>query len=98
MNPLTIVLATRRLTQLVVEDELTRPIRERIGKWGDRHPEGSVPDRLAYLPTCSACASVWAAAVLLGASRLPAGRVLVRILALSGAALAAQAVVDRLER
>ena len=92
------VLATRRLTQLVVEDELTRPIRERIGQWADRHPQNSLPDRLAYLATCSACTSVWAAAGVLGATRLPAGRALVRVLALSAAALATQAVVDRLER
>lgn len=98
MNPLTIVLAVRRLTQLVVEDELTAPMRERVAAWGDAHPQGSVQDRLSYLVTCSACTSVWAAAGVLAAGRVPAGRVLVRVLAASAAALAVQAVVERVER
>lgn len=92
------VLAARRLTQLVVEDEITRPLRDAVGRWGDRHPEGSLPDRLAYLVSCSACTSVWAAAGVLAAARFRAGRAAAQVLALSAAALAAQAVVDRLER
>lgn len=44
--------ATDRLVQLVVEDELTRPVREAIEK---RWPGSG----LAYAVNCRACASVW---------------------------------------
>lgn len=98
MNPVVTVLAVRRLTQLVVEDEITRPIRERVGQWGDRHPRNSIQDRLSYLVGCSACTSVWAAALVLVAGRWPAGRWALRMLAASGAALTVQAAVERLER
>lgn len=98
MNPLTILLATRRLTQLVVEDEITRPVRERIGAWGDAHPQNSIQDRLSYLVGCSACSSIWAAGLVLLATRWTATRWVVRVLAASGSALALQAVVERVER
>lgn len=98
MNPFVILLATRRLTQLVVEDKITEPIRDRVGEWGDRYPETSIQNRLSYLVGCSACTSVWAATAVLVASRWPAGRWLMRILAASGAALALQAAVEKLER
>jgi hypothetical protein len=51
-------LATWRLTELVVEDELTRPLREAVTK---RWP-GS---RAAYVATCKRCVSVWAGATTL---------------------------------
>ena len=47
-------LATYRLTRLVVEDEVTRPVRERV--WATRPPHES---RLGYLLTCPYCTSVW---------------------------------------
>lgn len=49
--------ATHRITKLVVEDEITRPLREYIEeRWS-----GS---RLAYLVSCPACVSVWAGAAV----------------------------------
>jgi len=45
-------LAVHRLTRLAVEDEITRPLRERIT---DAAPDG----RLAYLVTCPWCVSMW---------------------------------------
>lgn len=45
-------LATARLTRLVVEDELTGPLRERIAR---RNPQG----KLAYLVHCRWCAGMW---------------------------------------
>lgn len=51
-------LATWRATELITEDELTRPIRE----WIVRRWPGS---KLAYLVTCKVCSSVWAAAAVL---------------------------------
>ena len=51
-------LAVWRTTELVVEDEVTRPAREVVAR---RWP-GS---RAAYLIQCPTCVSVWAAAVVL---------------------------------
>lgn len=46
-------LAVDRLTRLVTEDEVTRPIREAVvGRWPD--------SKVSYLATCRACVSVWA--------------------------------------
>lgn len=49
--------ATHRLTNLVVEDEVTRPVREYID---DRWPDS----RLNYLVNCPRCVSVWAGAAI----------------------------------
>jgi len=46
------VLATRRLVRLIVEDEITYPLRLKASKM---HPA------VAYLVSCKACSSVWAA-------------------------------------
>lgn len=48
-------LAVHRLTRLAVEDEVTRPLRERIE---EAAPEG----RLAYFVTCPWCVSIWVGA------------------------------------
>lgn len=48
-------LATHRLTRLVLEDEVTRPLRERVL---EAAPDG----RLAYFLTCPWCVSVWVGA------------------------------------
>lgn len=45
--------ATWRLTKLVTEDEITRPVREAI----DARWPGS---QVSYLVNCPACVSVWA--------------------------------------
>jgi hypothetical protein len=50
-------IACIRLTDLVVDDEVTRPAREWVGK---RWPGG----RLSFLLSCKRCTSVWAAAVV----------------------------------
>lgn len=51
------VAATWRITRLVVEDEITRPMREAVA---ERWPES----KLAYLVTCPYCVSVWAGAAV----------------------------------
>lgn len=89
-------LATQRLTQLVVKDEITRPVRELVTNWADRHPPETLPDRLGYLVDCPACASVWAAGAVMVLRRFPAGRWIIGVLALSGAALMAKAATDKL--
>jgi hypothetical protein len=55
-DPITLTvgaLAVHRLTRLLVDDEVTRPLRERLAARGDR---------AAYLTTCPRCVSVWVAA------------------------------------
>lgn len=44
--------AAWRITELVVEDEVSRETRE----WVDRH----APDKVKYLVSCKRCVSVWA--------------------------------------
>lgn len=47
------LLAVDRLVQLIVDDELTRPLREMVEQ---RWPES----KLSYLVSCKACVSLWA--------------------------------------
>lgn len=77
-DPVTLIvsgLAVHRLTRLLVEDELTRPLRQQIS---NAAPEG----RLAYFVTCPWCVSAWVAAawaaltVAAPAVTAPAGAVL----------------------
>jgi Protein of unknown function (DUF1360) len=98
VNPVVVVLATKRLTQLIVEDELTRPVREAIDHWAKGAAEFSFRDRVATLAMCPACMSVWAGGAILLAGRHPVGRALSGVLAASGAALLLEAIVGRLER
>jgi hypothetical protein len=98
MNPVTLALATQRLTQLITEDELMRPVREGITHWAAGAKEFTFKDRVAVLIGCPACMSVWAAAAILAASRFRIGQPLVRILAGSGVALLLTAAKERLDR
>jgi hypothetical protein len=56
----TAVLATKRLTRLVVDDAITEPVREAV--WQKSPPEKI---GIGYLVSCHACTSVWAAAAVL---------------------------------
>lgn len=98
MNPVVSVLAVQRLAQLLAEDTLTDPVRKRINDWAGDAPPLSFKDQVATLAQCRACASVWASAGILIASRFRVGRFLVRVLAGSAAALLVGGVKDRLER
>lgn len=51
-------LAVYRLTRLLVEDEVTRPLRDRLSE----NAEG----RLAYFVTCPWCVSMWVGAAWAG--------------------------------
>lgn len=83
-------LATARLTRLVVEDKITEPIRDKVmGRWPD--------SKVAYLVTCQACVSIWAAAAVLLGGRSRLGRAAVRMLALSEVAIALRAGAEWLE-
>lgn len=91
------MLAARRLTQLITEDKITEPLRLPILRWGERHEEGTWQDRIAYLVSCPACTSVWAAGAILVANRLPYVRHLVSVLAISQATLAIDAWIKSKE-
>jgi hypothetical protein len=113
MNPLVTALATARLTQLVVEDMITQPLRDAIQEratdpQGKQVSVGTIQfaaaarrpfwGKVDEAVNCAACISVWAGAAILAANRLgPVGRFLVRVLALSQAALSIQAVIQKLE-
>jgi hypothetical protein len=89
------VFAVQRLTQLITQDEITRPLRMKVDKWAGDAPEFSLKERAAYMVECPACTSIWAALVVSMLSRFRLGRVAVRVLALSGMALLTDAVVER---
>ena len=97
MRPVVLALATIRLTQLVTDDELTEPIRDKTDEWAKKAGYGSLPDRLSYLVSCQRCVSVWAAAAVLVGSRLRVARPLVYTLAVSQAALYTITVADRVQ-
>lgn len=80
------VLATDRLTRLVVDDEITRPVREAIER---RWPDSKV----AYLVSCRACVSIWAA-LLVSSGAVP--RRVLSALALSSAVLTLDRQDERL--
>lgn len=74
------VLATERLTRLVVEDEITKNLRYRV--------MGKFPDsKVSYLVNCPYCVSVWAGGLVTLAKRSVVGRGLVYALALSQATI-----------
>lgn len=98
VNPAVAALATWRLAKLITEDEITRPYRIAIGRWAQGEREFSLKERVESAVNCTACMSVWSAGAVLVASRFRLGRWLVGILAASGAALAVEAAVQRLER
>lgn len=93
-----LVLATQRLTQLVVEDDITKPLRIAVSNWAAGAEDFSFRERVDFALNCGACASIYAGAAVLLASRFPAGRALVRVLSASAAALAIKSAVERLER
>lgn len=75
-------LATKRLTTVVVDDEIARDVRERV--WDTYPPETS---KIGYVLTCRKCTSVWAGLAVTLLSRNRWGRILVGALALSEASL-----------
>ncbi|QDK02612.1 hypothetical protein PP304_gp064 [Gordonia phage Phendrix] len=85
MKSLLYVLATKRLTRLVVEDEITRPIRESVEEnyW------------LNYLVNCKKCTSVWAAAAVLILGHVLPGKFIICTLGISEAVLLADELLSK---
>lgn len=80
------VAATTRLTRLIVEDEITRELRE----WVEERTGSD--SKLTYLVNCPYCVSVWAGAAV---QLLP--RWAVYALAMSSGALAVRWLTDLIE-
>lgn len=93
-------MAVARLTQLVVEDEITSPIRDKVDELAKASGKYEGPwNPVDTAINCSACTSVWAAGGVLTAEAAgPVGRFLVKVLALSQAALTLRAVIERIDR
>lgn len=96
MKPLILALASARLTQLVVDDTITEPVRAAVqGKAQESAAWAQVDEAV----NCHACTSIWAGAGVLTAEHAgPVGRFLVRVLALSQAALAVKSLIERIDR
>lgn len=96
---MTLGLATARLTQLVVDDSITEPVRLAVQEKARKAPAGSFTDWVDTGINCSACVSVWAGGGVFAAElNGPVGRFLVRALALSQAALTLRSLIERIER
>ncbi|HEX8321626.1 DUF1360 domain-containing protein [Longimicrobium sp.] len=102
LQALTLGLATARLTQLVVDDEITEPGRKAVRRAYQAAAPGSQRETALDLAdtvlNCHACSSVWAGGAVVTAELTGVGRFLVRVLALSQAALAVKAVIERIDR
>lgn len=102
MKALILSLATARLTQLVVDDAITEPGRDAINDGYQNAPGGSPKEAVLHVAdeiiNCHACTSVWAGGAVLTAEQFGVGRFLVRVLALSQAALAVKAIIERIDR
>ena len=93
-----LALATHRLTQLLVEDEISKPIRVAVEHWAQGAPEFSFRERVDFAINCEACTSIWASSVVLVLDQHPLSRWVLRVLAGSQASLLIKAGIDRLDR
>lgn len=64
VKAVTHALATYRLTKLVIDDEVTRELREKAYAALEKHQGNPVADKLTYFLSCPWCVSIWSAAVL----------------------------------
>jgi hypothetical protein len=60
-------LAVFRMTRLLVEDEVTRPARERVTTWAGGTAERHAHPATAYFVTCPWCVSFWLAVLWVAA-------------------------------
>lgn len=86
--------ATARLTRLVAQDEVTRPLRDRVDLLASGRPEGHPLERLSYLINCTKCVSIWAGGFCLALSRTHTGRQVLGVLAASEASIAVLSVQE----
>lgn len=77
------VLAIYRLTRLVIADEITQPIRDKV--WEKHPPEAT---KIGYLFTCPWCASIWVGVGVAAARKIAPAAWSFAATALAGSAVA----------
>lgn len=87
LKAIVLILSTRRLTHLIVDDEITRLARQKAYRANNYW--------LSYLISCSRCVSVWAGLVLLLLSKKSLGSLLVNTLALSEASILVDELLEQ---
>jgi len=83
-----VVVATKRLTELIISDEITAPLRYRLDSWAFGKEMYSLPERVSYAAGCVRCSSIWAAGAVLAMEATRPGRFLVNVLATSHVVIA----------
>lgn len=51
-------MATKRLTELIVSDEITAPVRYWLDSWSVGQEMYSLPERVSYAARCVRCSSI----------------------------------------
>jgi len=98
LSLLTPLLATTRLTALITQDEITQPIRDKVEAFATQNPNSPLHTlKLDYLVSCSRCVSIYAAGTTLALYAFRPTRPLVKLLALSQAAILALQALEALE-
>lgn len=91
LTPITALLTARRITSLIVDDEITDDLRSAwLNRWN------SDTTKLGYLVTCRKCSSVWAALttlLLLSLTKYKVIQLIVGSLAISEASI----IIDKLQ-
>lgn len=77
------ILAAWRLTRLFGVDTITEPMRDKTAEFVSLYGVGQ---KVLQLLDCPYCLSIWAAGTVLVLKRLPLGKTVVRLLALSAVA------------
>lgn len=91
------IAAVWRLTRLIVDDEIARPLRQAVDEWSRGYADDSPRGEVRYLINCPYCVSVWMG--LLVASPVKIVPVWVRrALAFSALVVGARWAGDQMER
>lgn len=88
------ILATWRLTRLFGVDKITEASRDELVGFAIGFRYAKVGQKFLQLMDCPYCLSIWAAGTVLLLKRLPLGKTVVRLLALSAVAGEASSRLD----
>lgn len=95
MTPAIMVLAIMRLTTLITDDEITRPLRDLFKR--KAFAGSRAADWVDAGINCPRCVSVWAAGGVIIASRVRLGAFLVNVLAGSQVTIVALGLLEKTE-
>lgn len=87
MRYIVLALATRRLTHLIVNDEITRPAREKL-------LDSEANYWIQYVFSCTRCMSIWSGLVVLLLSKTRLTRMVASVLALSEASIMVDEIIE----